>query len=179
MKKILNEIKPTIELIAAIILGIILIPIGIFWSFGKLIYDIIKSKLSIFESFLKFYKYLINVILQILIVAAYLLGRLTIAFRMIFFELKFWAGLKSLENGLAISIDIFGNVTVGEFIEDLVTAEEDTYFGNGKFTISAATGYLEKKGLLNKRGIWFTNTLSFVFGDNHSINAYNFEINNA
>lgn len=177
IKKIFKEIKPTIELLAALILGVLVIPFGFIWAFYKPFYDNYINKRNFIDSVIWFYKYWINVVLQLLKVSSYLFERLIQVFRLMFFELMFWKGFKLLEHSLAISIDIYGNVTSGELIEDLITTAEDTYFGHGSYTISAATGHLELNRLLDEEGIWFTNALSFCFEENHSINAYNFEVN--
>lgn len=57
-------------------------------------------------------------------------------------------------------IDLYGNVLLGELIEDLVTAEEDTLFGMGDVTISAALGDLKRRGRLNRAGLWLSDVLS-------------------
>jgi hypothetical protein len=71
-----------------------------------------------------------------------------------------WVVIKKAFLFVGFLIDLYGNVILGELIEDLVTAEEDTLFGLGDITISAALGDLKRRGKLNKTGIWFCNVLS-------------------
>lgn len=73
---------------------------------------------------------------------------------------------------IAVGIDILGNVAAGEFLEDCITSREDTLFSKPGITISASTGELESRDELNKTGKWFSNMLSKVFEDNHSLLAY-------
>ncbi len=73
---------------------------------------------------------------------------------------------------LALTLDLIGNATAGEVIEKIVTNEKNTLFGEGDVTISASIGKLEYENQLNKRGVFFTNLLSKVFEQNHSILAY-------
>jgi len=174
--KVFREIKPTIELFAAIIISAIVIPFGIIWGFIKPFIIIIKNRKDTVDAITSFYQYWINTVLQTLYVIAYLFEKLTEVFRLILIEFKVWKGIKLLQHSIALAIDLYGNVAAGELIEDIVTSEDLTFYGYGKFTISAATGYLEVNGFLNKRGIWFTNVLSFWFEENHSINAYNKEM---
>jgi hypothetical protein len=90
---------------------------------------------------------------------------------------QFWVVYKYLSQHLAIAKDLFANVSSGEMLEDIITDREDTLFGRGDITISAATGYLELIPDLNPRGLWFTRILSKALGKNHSVNAYQDEIN--
>jgi hypothetical protein len=85
---------------------------------------------------------------------------------------QLWVVVKYWLVSFAISIDLFGNVICGEAIEDCVTAEENTLYGNGAVTISAATGQLELAGKLNKTGHKFTAGLSKALGQDHCIIAY-------
>ena len=71
-----------------------------------------------------------------------------------------WGVIKDLFLKIGYIIDLFGNVTLGELIEDLVTSEEYTLFGEWDCTISAALGDLKKKGKLNQTGMWLANLLS-------------------
>lgn len=77
---------------------------------------------------------------------------------------------------LAVCLDLIWNATSGEMIEDGVTAEENTLYGMGNVTVSAATGELEFKDKLNKTGKAFNRLLSFTLGKNHSIDAYKKEL---
>jgi hypothetical protein len=73
---------------------------------------------------------------------------------------------------ISISLDIFGNVACGEFLEDCITSEENTLFMDQKTTISASVGELDYHKKLNKTGVLLSRVLSKVFEKNHSINAY-------
>jgi len=76
---------------------------------------------------------------------------------------------------IAYIVDLLGNVLVGELIEDIVTAEEDTWFGKGGITISAALGKLEFEGKLNGRGKFFSKVLGSFEAD-HSVRAYHYYV---
>ena len=85
-----------------------------------------------------------------------------------------WVIIRYLFLVTAYVIDLYGNVLLGELIEDLVTDQEKTLFGLGDVTISAALGDLKKRGKLNKTGILISNVLSrldFKHKD-HCIAAY-------
>jgi len=93
-----------------------------------------------------------------------------------------WVVVKYIFLQIGFVIDLYGNVLVGELIEDFVTAEEDTLFGYGDITISAALGDLLRKNKLNKTGIWFTKVLSKLDSkhENHclaAIELYEFKRN--
>lgn len=85
---------------------------------------------------------------------------------------QIWVVIKYMLLHLAVIPDLLANVTSGEMIEDIVTTEEDTLYGNGDVTISAATGEIELRNKLIKTGLKFTACLSKVLGGNHCINAY-------
>ena len=76
------------------------------------------------------------------------------------FLYNIWGVFKYLFLAIGYVIDLFSNVTLGELIEDLVTSEEYTLFGEWDVTISAALGDLKRKGKLNQTGMWFANLLS-------------------
>lgn len=142
----MKEIKPLLELIVSIILGIIIIPLGIAYNFGKSIYHLVRLRpLLAIGSFLGYW---------------------------VMFLYQIWNVIKYLLERLAVCIDILGNATSGELIEDCVTAEEDTMYGQGNITISAATGELETSGKLNKFGMKFSKLLSICLGNNHCLDAY-------
>ena len=91
-----------------------------------------------------------------------------------------WVVFKKIFLFIGYVIDLYGNVILGELIEDIVTAKEDTYFGKGNITISAALGDLKLQGKLNKRGLWFCDVLSKLdpVHEDHCIAAidlYNFK----
>lgn len=135
----MKELKPFLELIAAIVLFALISPIGILYNAGKSIYK------SSFKSFLIYWA---NIVYQI------------------------WVVIKFFILQIAVAIDLLGNVTSGEMIEDCVTTEENTLYGKGGITISAATGELEYSNKLNNTGLYLTTILSKVFGQGHCINSY-------
>lgn len=152
MKK---EIKPIIEIFAAVVLGAIVIPIGLVHNLIKPFVDAFKFKrLRLFEGGFYIFKYYLNFIYQV------------------------WCVIKRLLHDIAVSIDIFGNATSGEMLEDLVSpAHEKTYFGDGRYTISAAIGEAEAKNKLNKLGKWLSNALNIAFNERlHGIWSYEREI---
>lgn len=81
-----------------------------------------------------------------------------------------WVVIKKLLFYIGLVIDLFGNVLVGELIEDVVTAEEDTLFGKGDATVSQALGDLQKRGKLNKAGKIFCSILD-ALDDRHCAKA--------
>jgi len=148
-----NEIRPLLELFAALILSFIVIPLGVLHNVLKSIYH--SYKLNPFNAILYFLIYWLKFIYQI------------------------WNAIKYLSHHLAVTIDLFGNATSGEAIEDIVTSKEETYFGRGDITISAATGEIEVKRKLNSIGKWFTKALNKMFNEeSHAIDAYKREIKN-
>lgn len=134
------------QLLNSFILLISALIIGAFVLPIGFVYDLFWSMYK--ANFVKFFKRFFRVINQIIIVIA------------------------SIIEQVAIGIDQVGNVMAGEFIEDCITAEENTTFRESGITISASTGKLESEGKLNDVGTWFTKTLSKVFGKDHSILAY-------
>lgn len=157
-KSILKEFGSLFVCITAIVLAmpwfwlwdiipVGLFPIGIIYTFSKPFYDYrgraIKKRIS------RILKWILNVFYQLWVIIKYFL--FTIGY----------------------IIDLAGNVLLGELIEDLVTSEEYTYFGEGDITISAALGDLKRRGKLNKFGLWFANVLSFLDPkhDDHCIAA--------
>lgn len=85
---------------------------------------------------------------------------------------QIWNVIKYLLLEIAVAIDLLGNATSGEFIEDCITATEQTLLGRGNVTISAATGELESVNELNKTGRWFSRMLSRILGKDHCAKAY-------
>lgn len=73
-----------------------------------------------------------------------------------------WVIVRYIFLTIGYIIDLYGNVILGELIEDLITAEENTLFGKGDVTISAALGDLKRRGKLNKAGLYFCNLLSWL-----------------
>ena len=90
----------------------------------------------------------------------------------VYFFYQIWNVLKYFAMKLAVSLDLFANASAGEMIEDCVTSREDTLYGKGNWTISAATGKLEMFEKLNKTGLHFTDFLSKCLGENHCQQAY-------
>jgi hypothetical protein len=133
MKLLLREIGTVIVAITAVILGIIFIPIGFLYTLFKPLYDHKGKKFLVMEG---------------------------VWFLKVLYQL--WGSIKKGFYFVGYIIDLIGNALVGELIEDIVTAEEDTLFGKGDITISAALGDLKKRRKLNGRGIWLANVLSFL-----------------
>ena len=52
-----------------------------------------------------------------------------------------------------------GSIVKAPILEDLITARENTYFGKGNITISAALGDLDRSNDLNKTGLWIVKML--------------------
>lgn len=152
MKK---EIKPIIEILAAVVLACIVIPLGLLHNLIKPFVDAFKfMRLRPFEGAFYILKYYINFVYQI------------------------WCVIKRLLHDIAVNIDIFGNATSGEMLEDLVSPTfENSHFGNGNVTISAAIGEAEAKNKLNKLGKWLSNALNIAFNERlHGIWSYEREI---
>lgn len=146
MKK---ELKPILLFLAAIIVFGTLSVFGMVYNFGKSIYECFQVRF--WEGVFKFIGYWLRVIYQL------------------------WNTIKRflVEDGLAMCIDYFGNATAGEMLEDFCTTRENTLFGLGDVTLSAAIGKEETEGFLVKFGWRITNLLSIVLGKNHSVDAYN------
>lgn len=150
MKK---EIKVFVELISAVVLGSIVFPLGLAHNIIKPFYDYRKRK--VWDRITSSLCYYFNLIYQA------------------------WSVVRRTIHEIAKSLDIFGNAVAGELIEDLITHEEDTYFGNGGITLSAAIGHLEAEGKLNKLGLWLSKMLNLAFGEEkHAVWSYEREILN-
>jgi hypothetical protein len=145
-KKILSEIGAILIAVTAFILGAIMIPIGFLYNLGKPFYD---SKGKPFKERMK-------------------------AFVMWFLKLLYqiWVTVKKTFFYFGYLVDLLGNAVVGELIEDIVTHEEDTLFGRGDITISAALGHLKRDEKLNKTGLWLCKVLDF-FDINHKDHCLN------
>jgi hypothetical protein len=113
-----------------------LIPIGILYTISKPFYDYRARPWK--ERWYRIGRWILNVFYQL------------------------WCIIKYLFLTIGYIIDLLGNVFLGELIEDLVTAEEDTLFGMGDVTISAALGDLKRQGKLYRVGLWLTDVLSFL-----------------
>jgi len=71
--------------------------------------------------------------------------------------------------------DLSWNVVGGEFLEDCITAKEDTTFTEKNVSVSASVGKLEIDNDLNKTGKWFSKALNFAFGQKqHARDAWNY-----
>jgi len=140
----MKEFIPILEFCGAIVAGVFVIPIGIIYTLAKGVVTFWRIK-----SVKKMLIFPFEILYQI------------------------WNAIKYLLRSLAIVIDLLGNATSGELFEDFVTEEDNTLFGKGNVTISAALGELESKSQLTKKGILFSKLLNFVFENNHAINAYN------
>jgi hypothetical protein len=143
MKK---ELSPLILFISALIVFGTLSVLGIIYNLGKSIFEC--CKLNFITGIFMFVGYWLRMLYQVWNVVKYFLMR------------------------AAVAVDMFGNVAGGELVEDCVTAREDTLYGDGNVTVSAATGKLEQDEELNKVGKFFTKLLSVTLGENHSVNAY-------
>lgn len=143
----MKELKPFILLIGAIIVTIIVVPLGVPYNFGKSIYE--TYKYGIGEGLYKFFKYWLILLYQI------------------------WCVVKYFINSIAESLDLMWNATAGELLEDLITTEEKTLFGKGDVMVSAAIGEQEIKNKLVPFGKRLNIALSILLGDNHSIESYN------
>jgi len=73
---------------------------------------------------------------------------------------------------IAYNLDLLGNVIVGELIEDLITKEENTWFGSKKHTLSQSFGKLLFHNNLNSIGIKLVKIIDSFFGKNHCLKAY-------
>lgn len=144
--------KPVIQLVAACIVTVVLLPLGLLYSLIKPIVDS-RSKPPLFI-LKKFGLYWLNILIQ------------------------FWRSFKYIAHHTALFLDYTWNVFAGELLEDIITWKENTWFGNGKTTVSASIGQLESKDSLNKTGKWFSSFLNFVFNEkNHALKSYNNQIN--
>lgn len=84
------------------------------------------------------------------------------------------AALGNLLLEVAFSLDLAWNVN-GEILEDMITTEENTTFGQKNITVSASTGKIEIDGKLNKFGLKFTKALSLIFKQKkHAIDSWDF-----
>ena len=146
MKKIISELSPIWLLIISIILFILLSGLGFVHLLYKSLTNLCQFKF--WKGLIYFFWYWLRIIVQI------------------------WKTIQYFCLHIAISIDLFGNVVCGEAIEDLITKEENTLFGNGEITISTATGELQSRDKLNKRGLKFSKFLSKVLDNNHCIESY-------
>jgi hypothetical protein len=146
MKKVISELSPIWLLIISIILFILLTGLGFVHLLIKSFYHCFQLKF--WKGIIYFFWYWLRILVQV------------------------WRTIQYFCLHIAISIDLFGNVVCGEAIEDLVTTEENTLFGDGNVTLSTATGEVESKTKLNKTGLKFSQFLSKVLDKNHCIASY-------
>jgi len=137
-----------LEIISAIILLIILFPIGV-------IYSLLIQPFIHFKKY-NVFKYLYNFIYQIIYVIFDTFHQVAIYIDII----------GNIVIGDLMEICVLKDKNI-----------IDTWFGKKEHTISQSLGELEINGKLNKFGIFITKLASKVFEDNHCINAYNHYIN--
>jgi len=173
-----KELKPISELIAALLLSFILV-LGFIYNVSKPLWDYRKlSLVGRFEATLQWYE---DMIIQTVYVLFYVLRHVLVSV-FYFVTFRFWKAIKHLFHEVARGIDLLGNVLAGEMIEDFITPVEKTYFGLGKITISAATGYVEHLAssdpkAMNKFGWFITRSLNKSFNEEkHSIWSWEREI---
>ena len=139
-------IKGLLELIGAILVTVLIVPIGFLYS---LVYSFwLTITLKKFSAFFMFWWSLIDGIL---------------------------AGFGYMFHGLAYGLDLIWNVSAGEMIEDAITAKEDTEFRKKNVTVSASVGKLEIERKLNGRGKSVSKLLNYTFGQkSHAKDAWNY-----
>lgn len=129
----------------AILVSLLMIPVGILYSFGYAIW--LSITLKDWKAFFVFWLTLIDGVAAAIGHALY---------------------------ELAYSLDLIWNVK-GEILEDMFTAKENTEFGKKNITVSATMGKLEIDGDLNKSGKRFSKVLNFFFNQKqHAIDAWNY-----
>lgn len=134
-----------LELIGALVVSLILLPIGFIYSFGYSIWLTLTLK-KWYAFFLFWWRFIDGIA----------------------------AAIGYTLHGIAYSLDLSWNVN-GEIIEDVITHKEDTEFSKKNVTVSASTGKLEIEDTLNPRGRWFSKVLNFAFGQKaHAIDAWNY-----
>lgn len=146
LKKLLKEIGPILIAVISVLLvtpwfwvgniPVGLIPIGIVYTLSKPFYDYRKRTLRMRIE--RTIYWVLQVIYQL------------------------WNVVKYVFITVGYIIDLIANVLLGELIEDLVTSEEETLFGKGKVTISAALGELKRKNKLNATGRYICRVLNFL-----------------
>lgn len=96
---------------------------------------------------------------------------------------KFWlktidgilSGIGYMLYHLGYGWDLIWNAE-GEMLEDLITAEESTTFGDKNVTVSASVGKLEIDKKLNKYGIFSSKALNFIFWQKaHAVDSWLFQ----
>jgi len=140
MKEFFNSLLP---LLGAIIVSIVLIPVGVIYSFGYMLYMTVTLKEP--KALLKLlWRWVDGMFCTI--------------------------GYIILE--LAIGLDMLWNVN-GEILEDSMTHKEDTHFGEKGITVSSSVGELEVSDNLNKTGIGFSKVLNKAFRQKrHAVDSW-------
>ena len=134
-----------LELIGALLVSILLLPIGFVYSLGYSIWLSITVKN--WKAFFLFWWRFIDGIC---------------------------AAIGYILHSVAYSLDLSWNVN-GEIIEDIITHKEDTEFSKKNITVSASTGKLEIEDKLNPRGKWFSKMLNLVFKQKaHAVDSWNY-----
>ncbi len=128
MNAFLSEISPLLIATTSLILGFLMIPAGTVWTLLKPFYD--NKGRPIKQMLKRSAMWFLKVLYQVWVVIKYMLFQ------------------------IGYIVDLYGNVLVGELIEDLVTAEEDTLFGKGDVTISAALGDLKRRDAFSTFVLW-------------------------
>jgi len=136
-------LKSILTLIMAIIVSIILLPIGFVYSLGYSFWLAITYK-NVKEFFIFWWRLIDGL--------AYALGYIL--------------------HSTAIGLDFAWNVN-GEILEDMVTPKEDTTFTDKGITVSASIGKLEVNNNLNKYGKIFSKVLNFAFQQKtHAVDSW-------
>lgn len=132
-----------LALIGALIVSCLMFSIGTIYSLGYSIYMSVTGK-----DWKAFFKFWIKTIDGLLAAVGYALYY------------------------IAEALDIGWNVN-GEIIEDIVTSNEKTTFGEKNITVSATTGKLQYENKLNKSGLILSKILNIVFMQkSHALDAY-------
>lgn len=148
MNKIKTIFRGPIFLIAAMLLGIIIIPIGFIYTLGK---NIIEFKWH------SFFKNIWNFILEILYVISWMCERLAV-------------GIDILGNVAAGEL-VEDCVTT---VEDTLYGKHGITLSASTGDLEIKENIYRNNKYLNKFGLIFTKTLSKVFEKNHSILAYKY-----
>ena len=138
-------IKGLLELIGAILVTIIIMPLGFVYS---ILYSLwltvtLKDGLAFFKFWWRFFDGILS-------------------------------SIGYMFHSIAYGLDLMWNVN-GEIIEDIITHEEHTEFSKKNVTVSASTGKLEIENKLNKRGKFMLKVLNVTFNQNqHAIDAWEY-----
>lgn len=76
----------------------------------------------------------------------------------------------------AYAIDVFANMTMGEFFELFFSVNRGVTLFGDKYSLSCAIGHEMTTKNFKEKYRWFSMFLDFVFNEkDHCVNAYNFE----